>query len=131
MPTCRPFAGRPRRPHQVRRPNRSVWPDHGRLDGRTATGASRYGVSIDTPFALGEFAEQNDLNVTLVGDTEREVVDAFGVSMDLVSLGIADVARRAVFVVAEDGTVTYAWVADDPSREPDYDEVEDAAASVT
>ncbi len=101
-----------------------------RLDGLTESGASLYGVSIDTPFALGEFGEQNDLPFPLVGDTEREVVDAFGVSMDFDSLGITDVAKRAVYVVDEDGTITYAWVADDPNREPDYDEVEDAAAAV-
>ena len=89
-----------------------------RLDALTAAGASLYAVSIDTPFAPGEFAEQNDLNVPLVGDPEREVVDGFGVSMDVDSLGIADEAKRAVFVVDEDGTITYAWVADDPSRDP-------------
>jgi peroxiredoxin len=32
-----------------------------------------------------------------------------------------------VFVVDDDGTITYAWVSDDPGVEPDYDELEAAA----
>jgi peroxiredoxin len=28
-----------------------------------------------------------------------------------------------VFVIDDSGTVTYSWVADDPTNEPDYDEL--------
>jgi len=30
------------------------------------------------------------------------------------------VANRAVYVLDADGTVTYSWVAEDPTNEPDY-----------
>jgi peroxiredoxin len=50
--------------------------------------------------------------------------------MDFADLGISGVAKRSVFVVDEDGTITYAWVSDDPGVEPDYDAVADAAADV-
>ncbi|MFT4904228.1 MAG: peroxiredoxin [Natronomonas sp.] len=99
-----------------------------RLDTLQSAGANLYGVSIDSPFSLGEFAAQNDLNFPLISDTNKELIDAYNVEMDFEALGISGVAKRAVFVVDEDGTVTYKWVSDDPSVEPDYDEVEDAAA---
>lgn len=98
-----------------------------RLDALTDTGSTLYGVSIDSPFSLGEFAEQNELNFSLIGDTNKDVIDAYDVVMDFDDLGISGVAKRSVFVVDEDGTVTYAWVSDDPGVEPDYDEVEAAA----
>ena len=98
-----------------------------RLDNITDAGASLYGVSIDSPFSLGEFAEQNDLTFPLISDTNKEVIDAYDVVMDFDDLGITGVAKRAVFVVDESGTITYAWVSDDPGVEPDYDEVEAAA----
>ncbi len=98
-----------------------------RLDALTDAGATLYGVSIDSPFSLGEFAEQNELNFPLIGDTNKEVIDAYDVVMDFEDLGISGVAKRSVFVVDEDGLVTYAWVSDDPGVEPDYDEVEAAA----
>ena len=98
-----------------------------RLDGLVDAGASLYGVSIDSPFSLGEFAEQNELNFPLIGDTNKEVIEAYDVVMDFADLGISGVAKRSVFVIDTDGTITYAWVSDDPGVEPDYDEVEAAA----
>ena len=98
-----------------------------RLDDIEAGGATLYGVSIDSPFSLGEFAEQNDLDFPLIGDTNKDVIDAYDVVMDFEDLGIEGVAKRSVFVIDEDGTVTYSWVSDDPGVEPDYDELEAAA----
>jgi len=89
-------------------------------------GASVYGVSVDSPFALNEFRDKLDLTFDLVSDADKEVIEAYDVSMDFEALGVHDVAKRAVFVVDGDGTVTYAWVSDDPGVEPDYDEVFEA-----
>ena len=98
-----------------------------RLAAFESAGASIYGISIDTPFALNEFREQNGLSYDLVGDVDKTVIDAYDVSMDFEELGINGVAKRAVFVVDGDGEVTYAWHSDDPGVEPDYDAVERAA----
>lgn len=98
-----------------------------RLENITGAGATLAGVSIDTPFSLQEFADQHDLNFPLIGDTNRELIEAYGVAMDFDGLGLEDAAKRAVFVVDGDGTVTYAWVSDDPGVEPDYEAVEAAA----
>ncbi|MGQ4555729.1 redoxin domain-containing protein [Halobellus sp. GM3] len=94
-------------------------------------GATVYGISIDTPFALNEFRDQNDLNFDLISDTNREIIDLYDVSMDFSDLGIRDIAKRAVFVVDGEGTITYAWVSDDPGVEPDYAEVAEAAEAAT
>ncbi|NHN49594.1 redoxin domain-containing protein [Halostella sp. JP-L12] len=90
-------------------------------------GATVYGVSVDTPFTLNEFRDQNDLNFGLLSDVDKDVIDAYGVSMDFADLGVHGVAKRAVFVVDDDGEVAYEWVSDDPGVEPDYDEVAAAA----
>lgn len=99
-----------------------------RLDNLTEEGASLYGVSVDSPFSLQEFAEQNDLEFPLISDTNKELIDAYDVAMDFADLGFEGVAKRAVFVVDESGTVTYTWVSDDPGVEPEYEDVEAAAA---
>lgn len=98
-----------------------------RLAEFEAVDATVYGISIDTPFTLNEFRDQNDLNFGLLSDTNREAVDAYDVSMDFERYGVDDIAKRAVFVVDGRGTVTYAWVSDDPGAEPDYDAVARAA----
>ena len=90
-------------------------------------GATVYGISVDSPFTLNEFRDQNDLNFGLLSDIDKEVIDAYDVGMDFADLGVHGVAKRAVFVVDGDGEVTYEWVSDDPGVEPDYDEVAAAA----
>ncbi|WP_121742287.1 redoxin domain-containing protein [Natronorubrum halophilum] len=86
--------------------------------------ASVYGVSRDSPFALNEFRAQNDLEFGLISDYNKEIIDDYDVEMDFADLGVYGVAKRSVFVVDADGTITYKWVSDDPGVEPDYDEVE-------
>ena len=98
------------------------------LSGFEDVGATVYGVSIDTPFTHNEFRDQNDLNFGLLSDTNRSLIDDYDVSMDFEDFGVYEVAKRSVFVVDADGEVTYKWVSDDPGVEPDYEEVEDAAA---
>ena len=55
-------------------------------------------------------------NLSDVSETVRRVGADFGVAFD----GAAD---RAVFVVDEAGSITYAWVAPNLGTEPDYDAV--------
>jgi peroxiredoxin len=99
-----------------------------RLGEFQEAGASVYGLSVDSPFALNEFRDKLDLRFDLVSDADKKVVEAYDLTMDFEALGVHDVAKRAVFVVDGDGTVTYTWVSDDPGVEPDYDEVLEAAS---
>jgi peroxiredoxin len=59
----------------------------------------------------------------------REAIDAYDLQIDIAELGLHGVANRAVYVLDADGTVTYDWVADDPTNEPAYDELLDAVRS--
>jgi peroxiredoxin len=86
-------------------------------------GATVYGVSVDSPFALQAFRDRHDLNFGLISDFEKTVIDRYGVRDDFADLGVYGLAKRAVFVVDGDGVVTYRWVSEDPSLEPDYHEV--------
>jgi peroxiredoxin len=98
-----------------------------RLGEFEAAGANLYAISIDTPFTLNELRERHGLEYPLVSDTNRELIGAYDVSMDFEQYGVYGLAKRSVFVVDGDGVVTYAWVSDDPTVEPDYEEVEEAA----
>ena len=86
-----------------------------------------YGISVDSPFAQNAFRDELGLEFDLVSDSGKEVIDTYGISMDFEDLGVPGVAKRSVFVVNSDGTVSYAWVSDDPGVEPDYEDVEAAA----
>ena len=88
-----------------------------------SSGGSVLGISVDSPFSNAAFAEANGITFPLLSDVHREAVEAYGVALgDFVIPGYT-VAQRSVFVVEADGSIGYAWVADNPGLEPDYDAV--------
>jgi len=99
-----------------------------RLDHFDELDATVYGVSVDSPFALNEFRDQLGLEFDLISDANREVISAYDVSIDFEPIGVRNLADRAVFVIDGDGEVVYRWVAENPTYQPDYEEVEAAAA---
>ncbi len=89
--------------------------------------ATVLGVSADSAFTLEAFAEEYGLEFDLVSDMGGAAIDAYDLTIDIPELGLHGIANRAVFVLDEDGTVTYEWVAEDPTNEPDYEELVAAA----
>lgn len=83
-------------------------------------------VSNDGPFANKAFAAQHNLEFPVLGDyTSRTIRDYDVLMPDLLHIKDYNAAKRSVFVIDENGIVTYAWVSDDPLKEPDYDAVRD------
>ena len=79
-------------------------------------------ISVDSPWCLKKFKEENRLGFTLLSDYNREVIRLYNVYHEEVK-GLKMIAKRAVFILKPDGTVAYKWVTDNPVNEPDYDEV--------
>ncbi|MFB6127871.1 MAG: redoxin domain-containing protein [Halolamina sp.] len=90
-------------------------------------GATLFGVSADSPFTQGAFREEYGIEFDLVSDMAGDAVAAYDLEIDIPDLGLHGIANRAVYVIDDDGDVAYEWVADDPTNEPEYDEVLDAA----
>jgi peroxiredoxin len=89
--------------------------------------AAVYGISVDAPFSNAAFADQNKLNFPLLSDYAREAVRAYGIAHDdFAGMSGYTAAKRSVFVVDKEGKLRYAWVADNPGQEPNYDEVQAA-----
>ena len=83
-------------------------------------------VSNDGPFANKAFAAQHNLEFPVLGDyTSRTIRDYDVLMPDLLHIKDYNAAKRSVFVIDENGIVVYAWVSDDPLKEPDYDAVRD------
>jgi len=101
-----------------------------RLGEFEKAGATVIGISADSSFTLGAFADEYDLEFDLVSDMSGDAIEAYNLSIDLPDLGLHGAANRAVFVLNDDGTVTYSWVADDPTNEPDYDKLIEAVEAV-
>ena len=101
------------------------------LSQLTGSGSQVVGISADTPFSNKAFAEQNSLNFPVLSDYNREAIKAFGIAFpDLAGLKGLTVAKRSIFVLDKQGTVKYAWVSEDPKKEPDYAEVTRSAQAL-
>ncbi len=94
-----------------------------------AAGATILGVSADSAFSQNAFREEHGIEFDLVSDMSREAIQAYDLEIDIDDLGLHGIANRAVYVLDESGEVVYDWEAEDPTNEPDYEAVLEAAES--
>jgi peroxiredoxin len=91
----------------------------GKLDAQVVA------ISVNDPFALKGFHEDNALNFPLLSDYTRETITSYGVELhDFAGLKGYTVAQRSIFIVDADGALKWKWISNDPGVEPDYTEIE-------
>ncbi len=93
--------------------------------------ATVLGISVNDPFTLKAFAESNKLGFTLLSDYSREVSRTYaGLHEDFIGMRGYSAAKRAVFIIDRNGVVRYAWVSEDPLKEPDYKAIEEELGKI-
>ena len=101
-------------------------------DSIASLGASKaqvVGISTDTFFTLKAWSDQQRFGFPLLSDYNKDVIRSYDVvNPDMI--GLKDIAKRAVFVIGQDGTVKHKEVLADARNEPNYDNVRAALASV-
>ncbi|WP_253737947.1 redoxin domain-containing protein [Halohasta salina] len=95
-------------------------------------GATVFGISTDTSYALERFRQEEGLTFDLISDNDGSIIDAYDIVDDesFAGKGMTGVATRSVFVVDDAGTIRDAWIADNPGQEPDYEAVVSAVESL-
>jgi len=94
-------------------------------DGRDLTVV---GLSISDPYSHKRLIEERGIDYRLFSDPQNGVAEEYGVVHDLDGMAGVSEPRPAVFLLDEDRTVEYAWVAQQWPDFPDYDEIEAAIA---
>jgi peroxiredoxin len=83
------------------------------------------GISVNDPFSLKGFHEDNALNFPLLSDYTRETVKMYGVELrDFAGLIGYNVAQRSIFIADAEGVLRWKWVSDNPGIEPKYADIE-------
>ncbi|MDY6764932.1 MAG: redoxin domain-containing protein [Halobacteria archaeon] len=98
------------------------------LDFFEELNADVYGVSVDPPPVLQRFIEEYDLNFPMLSDFDQEVIVEYGVVIEELAGLYGPVADRAIFVIDDEGKITYKWVAENPGVLPDMSEVKQAVS---
>lgn len=87
------------------------------------------GISVDSPFALGKFKEVQNYQFPLLSDFNKETAQAYGAFYPEFVLGLKGVAKRAAFVVDEEGKIAYAEVLEDAGELPDFKAINDSLSA--
>ena len=83
------------------------------------------GIAVTDPFSNKAFAEKNLLTFPILSDYKREVVRTYGIELpNFAGLTGYTTAKRAIFILDKEGIVSYIWITDDPTVEPNYGEIE-------
>lgn len=77
------------------------------------------GVSVDSPFTLAKFKEEQAYQFPLLSDFNKETAAAYGALYEDF-LGMKGIAKRAAFVIDEEGKIAYAEVLEDAGNLPDF-----------
>ena len=77
-------------------------------------------ISVDSPFSLGKFKEEQSLNFPLLSDFNKEVSRAYGALYEDFVLGLKGVSKRSAFVVDKNGTIRYAEVLENAGELPNF-----------
>lgn len=85
--------------------------------------AAIVGISVDSPFTLAKFKEIESYQFPLLSDFNKEVSQAYHAFYDEFVFNLKGVAKRAAFVINEEGIITYAEVLDNASDLPDFDAI--------
>ena len=89
------------------------------------------GISVNEPSSNREFAEKNRLPYPILSDSKREVIKLYGLQQEFDPQRGFKPDKRAIFVINEEGTVSYAWIPDRLRVEPNYDDVQRALEEMT
>lgn len=86
--------------------------------------ATVFGISIDTPFALAKWKEEQGLNMDLLSDFNKEAIEAYETKYDVFgAMGFKGVAKRSAFIIDKEGILRYAEVLENAGDVPDFGKI--------
>lgn len=83
------------------------------------------GISVDSPFTLAKFKEEQSYQFPLLSDFNKETSAAYGALYEEFVFNLKGVSKRAAFVI-EDGKIIYAEVLENAGDLPDFDAIRKA-----
>ena len=87
-------------------------------------------ISVDSPFVLGQFKAQQNLNFPLLSDFNAETSAFYGTLYDEFVLGMKNVSKRSAFVVDKTGTIQYAEVLESAGDLPNFVAIKEALSGL-
>lgn len=80
-------------------------------------------ISVDSPFTLARFKEENNYNFQILSDFNKEVSTLYGTLYSEFVLGLKGVSKRAAFVVDKNGEIRYSEILENAGELPNFAEI--------
>lgn len=93
--------------------------------------AEIFGISVDSPFTLKKFKEDQKINFELLSDFNREASATYGSLYNEFILGMKGVAKRSAFVIDSEGIIRYAEVLETAGDQPNYENIKNCIAQIS
>jgi peroxiredoxin len=87
------------------------------------------GISVDSPFTLAKFKEEQFYQFPLLSDFNKEASQAYGAFYEEFAFNLKGVSKRAAFVINEEGVITYAEVLENAGDLPDFEAIKQVVTS--
>ena len=88
------------------------------------------GISVDSPFTLAKFKEEQKLNFPLLSDFNKEVSAAYGAFYDVFIGWMKGVSKRSAFVIDGAGVVRHAEVLESAGDLPNFEAINNILAAL-
>ena len=88
------------------------------------------GISVDSPFTLAKFKEEQGLNFTLLSDFNKEVSTAYGcIYTDFIGW-MNGVSKRSAFIIDKEGVAKYAEILESAGDMPNFEAINATLSSL-
>lgn len=81
------------------------------------------GISVDSPFTLAKFKEEQFYQFPLLSDFNKEASAAYDAIYEEFVYNLKGVSKRAAFVIDEEGIIIYAEVLESAGDLPDFNAI--------
>ena len=81
------------------------------------------GISVDSPFTLNKYKEEQGLNFTLLSDFNKEVSTTYNCIYESFIGWMKGVSKRAAFIVDKNGVLQYAEVLENAGKIPNFEAI--------
>ena len=87
-------------------------------------------ISVDSPYTLAKFKEQEKLPFDLLSDFNKETSTAYDALYETFTMNMRGVSKRSAFVVDRNGVIQYAEVLDNAGEVPNFTAIQETLASI-
>ena len=82
------------------------------------------GISVDSPYSLARFREEQHLNFPLLSDFNKQTSKDYNALYKTFAHGLQGVSKRAAFLIDEEGKIIYEEVLENAGMQPDFEAIQ-------